>query len=100
MEATKGRLRRWEDRPAVAAVFREDADGFVEAGRHKLPAGGGVVDVQHGRDVVHVDRERPLQVPHVVRVQTGGRNRILSQTLKWRFTSLERSSHYYISTHL
>lgn len=53
----------------MASIFGKDADGFVEAGRHKLLPSRGIVDIQHSGDVVHVHHDRPLEEPHVVCVQ-------------------------------
>lgn len=53
----------------MASIFGKDADGFVKTGRDKLLPSRGIVDIQHGGDVVHVHRDWPFQGPHVVCVQ-------------------------------
>ncbi len=53
----------------MATVLGEDADGFVKTGRYKLLPGGRIVNIQHRRDMVHVHRDWPVQVPHVICVE-------------------------------
>lgn len=58
----------------MTILFGEDADSFVKTGRHKLLPSGRIVNIQHCRDMVHVHRHWPVQVPHVVCVETDERN--------------------------
>lgn len=56
--------------PAVAAVFGEDANRLVKAGRHKLSPRGRVVHIQHSGHMIHVYCNWCFQTPHIIGVQT------------------------------
>lgn len=79
----------WCHSPAAVAILREDADGFVKAGRNKLLPCGGVIHIEHSRDMVHVHQDWPFQVPHVIRVQTGEKTNIKNEVKQLERTHTE-----------